>query len=179
MSQTVDLAAPAPPATVLAAPGQPIQLIDGATVRLRYSMASLRVIEARFGSIAGIQSEIKAAQDAMKDAQENGTQGAQGRVFTILSDAIAAGLLHVRVLDPDTGRMVRLGASTELVMEQLDPGQLQPYLDAFGTALAEAFGTTGEAVGAALTAAATPSHGPFGTTSPPSPAGAPIGSSGA
>lgn len=171
---------PPPVATVLANAGQPIRLIDGAQVNLRYSMASLRQLESRFGSIAGIQVELKAAQQALQSAAKDDLAGARGAVFTILSDAVAAGLLHVRVQHPDTGQRVRLGTDVDLVMEQLDPGQLQPMLDAFATALSEAFGTVGKEAGATMQQAAQSlSPGESGTTLPSSSADDLTGSSGA
>ena len=195
MTQPLDLFAPpgrttpppVPDSTTIAAPGHPIALIDGATVHLRYSMASLRMIEDLFGSLVGVQDRLQEASEALQVTVPEGAteqqaaaarrEQAKGKVFTILSDAIAAGLLHVRVVHPDTGQRVRLGTDRDLVMEQLDPGQLQPYLQAFAAALTQAFGGEGKATGEAMAAAVSP--GDSGTTWAPSSGDAPNGSSGA
>jgi hypothetical protein len=180
--QLVDETTPAtPPETVveqIAASGYPITLMSGQTVALRYSMLSLRRLEARFGSLVGISAELNKAQAAMNDAQQNDTLGASGPVFTILSDAVACGLVDVRVIHPDTGQRVRLGDDVELLMEQLDPSQLQQYLDAFARALGQAFGSLGKEIAANLQTAASSSLGDTGTTSQPSSQDAPMNSSG-
>lgn len=171
-------ALPEPVAETIAADGYPITLGNSQTVTLRYTMLSLRALERRFGSLVGLSAEINQAQRAMKDAQENDTVGAQGPVFTILSDAIACGLLHVIVRDPLSGNNVRLGTSTDLLMGLLNPAQLQHYLDAFAKALGQAFGSMGKDIAAQLAAAASSSHGEAGTTSQQSSAGDQISSSG-
>lgn len=190
-AQPLELVDPSAPTTptpqpetvveTIAADGYPISLLSGQNVKLRYSMLSLRRLEARFGSLVGISAELNAAQTAMKDAQDNDALGMRGPVFTILSDAIACGLVHVKLRDPETQRIVRLGDATELLMEQLDPGQLQPYLDAFARALGQSFGTLGKEIAAQLqTAANQPSSlGDTGTTSPQSSQDAPTENSGA
>ena len=166
-------------ADVLAARGRPIRLLDGTEVRLRYSMASLRELERRFGSLKGISTEINAAKAAM----ESDELGASGPLFSILSDALRAGLLHVKrddVDDDDRPIRYRLGADRDRADELLDPAQLQPYMEAFAGALQEAFGElAGEAGRTALEAAqGLSSPGASGTTSAPSSADGPIASSG-
>lgn len=168
---------PPSPSDTLAAPGYPIRLIDGAEVSLRYSMASLRRLEARFGSLRGIEVQMKSAAEVLRATDDESALSNRGNIMTVLSDAIAPGLLHCRVVHPDTGATVRLGADTELVMEQLDPGQLQAYTDAFAAALTQAFGAEGKDVGASVQAT-TLSPGPSGTTPPVSSPAAPIDSSG-
>lgn len=171
-----------PPETVveqLAADGYPITLSSGQTVRVRYSMLSLRRLEARFGSLVGISAELNTAQAAMKEAQEHDTVGMQGPIFTILSDAIACGLVDTRVVHPDTGRTIKLGDDSDLLMSQLDPSRLQEYLDAFARALAQAFGTLGKEIAASMQAATSSSLGGTGSTSAPSSPGAQMPSSGA
>ena len=176
---------------VLAARGCPIILMDGSTVRLRYSMASLRELEARFGSLKGISIEINAAKRAMDDPSESidasssdpsslPTTAASAPLFSILSDALRAGLLHERRVDQYTGERYRLGADAERCDELLDPGQLQSYMEAFAAALQQAFGDlAGEAGRTAVEAAQRlSSPGASGTTSAPSSADAPTGSFG-
>lgn len=160
----------------LAAPGEPIRLMSGHTVPLRFSMASLRVIEQRFGSLRGVETAMKAASDQLKEgATPDGGEG----IMTVLSDAIAAGLLHVKVKHPDTGATVRLGQHADVVMHELDPSQLQQYTDAFAKALGQAFGTTGKAPGETAQTPVEPSPGPTGITPQPSSPDAQIDSSGA
>lgn len=160
----------------LAAQGQPIRLMSGHIVPLRFSMASLRVIEQRFGSLRGVETAMKSASDQLKEGAESTTSDG---IMTVLSDAIAAGLLHVKVRHPDTGATIRLGQHADVVMHELDPGQLQEYTDAFAKALSQAFGTTGKASGETPPTPVGPSPGPTGITPQPSSPGAQIDSSGA
>jgi hypothetical protein len=163
---------------VLAALGKPITLADGSTVHVRYSMASLRVLEQRFGSLKGISAELNEAQRVLQSDSGVGS----GPIFSILSDALCAGLIHETRTDvDDDGRPVRykLGKDRDRAEELLDPARLQEYLDAFASALQEAFGDLGgEAGRAALEAAQLSYPGASGSTSPPSSAAAPIDSSG-
>lgn len=200
-------AAPAPPpqaAEVLAAEGTTITLAGDRRVQLRYTMGSLRLLEARFGSLQGLDREISTAAngrpcpahaepephpDAPGLTRRSPGHGQaepacdecvpQGAVFTALSDAIAPGLLHERVVHPDTGQQVRLGKDPDLVAEQLDPGRLQEYMDAWARAFSQAMANLGGRGNAAGAAQAAPSPGLTGTTPPPSPSAAPTGSSGA
>jgi hypothetical protein len=169
-----------PPQTVveqLAQSGHPITLLSGQRVSLRYSMLSLRRLEHRFGSLGGISAELKAAQEGAQRAAD-GEVGVSSPVFTILTDTLAPGLLHVKVRD-DAQRVMRLGECGDALMEQLDPARLQQYVEAFATALSQAFGTQGEAVAKAALEAAAGSLGDSGTTSQPSSPDDQTGSSGA
>ncbi len=165
---------------VIASLGKPITLVDGSTVRLRYSLASLRVLEERFGSLRGIKTEIDAAKTGLSP---DAPAGAKGPLFTILSDALLAGLVHVTREDvDDDGRRVRfkLGRDRDRAEELLDPAQLQAYMEAFADALQESFGDLAGGVGEAAIQAAQPSSlGESGTTSGPSSPAAPTVSSGA
>jgi hypothetical protein len=173
---------PAPVADVIAGAGTPITLATGAPVELRYTFQSLRAMESRFGSIVGVAPQIKQAAAALKDAKadldSDSTEYAarQAALFTVLSDVLAQGLLHVRVRHPDTGLVVRLGEATDVLFEQLDPARLTEYVNAFGVALGMAFGDVGKAEGATQTPAF---PGTTGTTSGPSSSGEATGSSGA
>lgn len=182
VDETTPAAPTPPPETVvetISADGYPIRLLSGQSVNVRYSMLSLRRLEARFGSLVGISAELNSAQREMDEAKDKDKLDARGPVFTILSDAIACGLVHVKLRDPDTQRVVRLGDATDLLMEQLDPGQLQPYLDSFAKALGQAFGTLGKEIAAQLQTAAEPSLGGTGTSSASSSLDDPTGTSGA
>lgn len=151
---------PAPERAVIANAGARVPLIDGEVVTLRYSMASLAMLEARFGSIKGISDEINKAQRAL----QSGDEGARGPIFTIVSDVIIPGLLHITVQHPERGTPVRLGRDRELAMEMLDPTQLQTYLDGFAGAFETAFGSVGKEQGPVATST-DPSLGQSGTTS--------------
>ena len=171
-------------ADVLAAQGLQVQLIDGSTVSLRYSMRSIAALEARFGSLMGIQTEVQAAARALEAAKSGGTPEGGGAIFTVLCDAIAPGLLHERVTHPDTGAVVRLGTDVVLVQELLDPARLSEYLSAFSAAFSQAFGADAEAQAGGATppaqgATVPPSPGLTGTTSPSSSAADQTTSSGA
>lgn len=196
-------------------PAGTITLVDGTTHTLRYSMDSIAALEDRFGSMQGIMVEVAAAQAAMaaetaqraEAAEHPGlaaqlpTKGARAPMMTIMSDAIAAGLRHVRVPDPDwdpaayagmvlqPGQimprppMVRLGKSPELVREMLDGARLSEYMGAFAAAFGAAFGAllppgVQDAPRAEGNAQLAPSPGGPGGTPPPSSAGGPPAGSG-
>ena len=110
-------APPAPPPTVapadaLAAEGTTITLADGRQVNLRYTMGSLRLLEARFGSLQGMQRVMDDASNGAPCAahrdplptEDGRTRKTPGHgqaepscrtceqpsgLFTALSDAIA------------------------------------------------------------------------------------------
>lgn len=129
-------------AGVIAAEGVPIVLLlPGPTeVRLRYSMASLRALEDRYGSLVRMSTALEGfAPKPGEDAQPG-----DAAIFGPIIDMITPGLLHVRTTDPDTGQPVRLGKRPDLVGEALDPGRLTEYLEALGAAIKEAFGVLGE-----------------------------------
>lgn len=171
------------PADVIAADGTKITLADGRVVELRYTIGSLRLLEARFGSLAGMQRAIDVASNGRPCAAHRVGESPQpdpecdsctqqGSIFTVLADAIAPGLLHERVVHPDTGQHVRLGKDAELCAEQLDPGQIGPYMTAWASAFQQAVASLGN--GAAAVSAATPTspyRGQSGTTQPQSPSG--------
>lgn len=164
---------PVTEADAIANDGTTVHLYDGTAVQLRYTMASLRALEARYGSI----EDTAKAFDALLDGDSE-----LGAIFTDLTDLIAPGLLHVRITDPDTGRIVKLGADLDLCAENLDVGRLAEYLTAVSRCLRQAFFALDSGSGKAdptepPSTAATP--GPTGTTSPPSPSGDPTRRSGA
>jgi hypothetical protein len=193
------------PADALAAEGTTITLANGAQVKLRYTMGSLRLLEARFGSLQGMQRVMDDASNGgpceahrtpppaepgqqvrktpghgQADPECKACEQPEG-LFTALSDAIAPGLLHERVTHPDTGQTVRLGKDADLVAEHLIPGELQAYMSAWAAAFNEAMAALagrGNAPGVPAPASA-PSLGLSGTTQPPPSFTDPIGSSGA
>lgn len=141
----------AAPSAPITAAGIPITLADGSVVRLRYSMASLRALEADFGNVARIMSDVKGASSALAAsfAVAQGTASAKDReldatysgpsVFDVLVRALGPGLLDARAVHPRTGEEVWLGEHEDAVERLLDIGRLQEYLNAFGRAFNEAF----------------------------------------
>lgn len=195
------LGAPVHPADALAAEGASITLTDR-VVQLRYTMGSLRLLEARFGSLQGLDREVQLAANGVPcpahaepnppDAEHpvrwrspgHGQAAADctdctppGALFTVLSDCIAPGLLHERMVHPDTGQQVRLGKYPELVAELMEPHRLQEYMTSWAYAFQQAMANmAGRGNGASPGQADSP--GAPGTTPPPSFSGAPTPPSG-
>lgn len=173
---------PVPEVEVLSAAGTTVVLRDPTTgdaleAELVYTMLSLRQLEARFGSLAGVTDALPKPPPPGEAAPEVGDN--MGPVFTTISDALAPGLQHVRVTNPDTQQRVRLGKDPELCAEWLDPGRIQEYVQAFSGALSKAFGALMRPGPTAPGSGLTPhSPGPSGSTSAPSPSAAPPSSSG-
>lgn len=151
---SIDTAAPQPsPAQAIAAKGTPITLLDGTTVRLRYSMASLAQLEERFGSMVAISNHVEdnvAALNAQNALARGATPTEQlqtlaskgtGAIFTAIADVIVPGLIDAAAVDPRTGQPVWLGEQHDVAMRLLDPSQLGVYIEAFRTSFVEAFGT--------------------------------------
>lgn len=174
---------PAPQAAALAAKGHPVTLADGTTVQLRYTMAGLLELEADFGNVARIMTEITAAAAALEasfavaegratDAEkELDTSYAGSSVFAILVRALRPGLLDAEAIDPRSGEAVYVGEQDErTVARLLDPSRLQEYLTAFGRSFNEAFyaGDAPTAGGGVSTPRGTPGRGRGGSggTSP-------------
>jgi hypothetical protein len=102
--------------------GQPITLIDGRVVRLRFGAKALRYLEKTYGSLAAFQEE------AMK--------GAAGKAASATFDALIAGLMHERLGTPDE------------VEDLLDEERLTTeYADAFSRSWGEALPPEGKAQG--------------------------------
>lgn len=173
-------------AQALQAKGHPITLLDGTTVRLRYSMASLVELETRFGSLAGIMSAVQDAANVL-DAQEKigagtGTDehralvaAAAGRpsVFGVIADVILPGLADETATHPRTRQPFYLGDDRTGALRLLDPGLLRTYLEVFAESFRESMHLAGDAPGEAVPAVPAPpapmlvpSHGPSGTTPP-------------
>jgi hypothetical protein len=173
-------------AAVLAGEGTSITLLDGSTVELRYSFASLRLLEQRFGSLTGLQRQVHLAGNG-KPCEAHAIEGKaqpdcdectpQGAVFSVLADAIIPGLLDARVRHPDTGATIRLGKHPDVCDELLDPGELGPYMKAWAASFGKAMTNLGN-LAAAGDAALSDSPGLSGTTQPPSSSGAQTEASG-
>lgn len=139
------------------AQGEAIELADGQTAHLRYSMASMGYLEDKFGSITAMQAVM-----AKADAEGNPT----GAVFTAIGHLIYAGLIHLKVSEPE-------------LLEALDPSRLSEYVDAAMAAFNRAMPQgeeSGEAEGEPKTIG---SPGPTSSTSPRSVMAVPSASSGA
>jgi hypothetical protein len=121
----------------LLAEGNSIVLTDGTTVNLRYAFRSLALLEARFGSVAGIQAAINAS----------GESAAFGPIAQIIgAGAVGPGGYepHIREYQDAKGaRHVqdivyrRRGDGVDLA-DLLDPGRLGEYSAAFTAALSKA-----------------------------------------
>lgn len=122
--------------------GKTITLDDGTLVRLRYSMRSLALMEAQFGSVAGIQGAIDSS--------------GKGAAFGPLIELIGPGTIgrggfepHVREhVDAKGKRTIsaityRRKADGAELGELMDPGRLGEYASAMGTAISEAIKSTG------------------------------------
>lgn len=127
----------------LAAEGGSIDLTDGTTVQLRYSFRALALLEARFGSIAAVQTAI----------DETGAGAAFGPLVQILG----AGCLgkggfepHFRERQDVKGDRTMIGdvvyrrrTDGADLAEMLHPGHLRDYVLAFTTALRAALTSPG------------------------------------
>lgn len=146
------MTAPAVDAEALAGLGVPITLADGTTVRLRYSMASLVMLEKDFGNVARIISTVQGAaaalgasfavaQGSATDEDRHTAETYDGpSVFSVVVRVMTPGLLDARGVDPRDGQEVWLGEDEAVVARALDPSRLQEYMNAFGQAFNQAFG---------------------------------------
>ncbi len=138
----------------LLAEGEPLELLDGSTVRVRFGMRSLLELERRFGGLAAVQSSI--------------SQDGTGAMIEPSFQLLACGLLH----EHD-----RNGAplTAERLADLLHPNDFQRAVETAAKAMGEAFPTPAQD-GPGKAAVGSP--GPSGTTPAPSPSGAAPTSSG-
>lgn len=139
-------------AAAIAARGVPIPIATGETVRLRYSMLSIELLEQRFGDLSGIIDHVEGAAAAML-AKERARAGTpidgddelltkhDGAIFTELTAVLLPGLIDERATDPRTGELVWLEQRPDVAKRVLEVGYLKEYLEAFRTAFAQAFDT--------------------------------------
>ena len=145
--------------------GTTIVLDDGTLIPLRYSMRSLALMEAQFGSVIAIQGAIN-------------TTGT-GAAFGPLIELIGPGCIgrggfepHIREhIDAKGVRSIssityRRKADGSELGELMDPGRLGEYATAMGIALNEAIQSTGNDGGPTGTVT---SPGPISSTSPSEP----------
>jgi len=150
----------------IAAQGVTIPTTKG-DLRLVYGMRALRSMEAKYGSVLGMQEKMQELLDTF-------TKG-DGKVaaFGPLCDIITPGLLH-------------LGYTEDQAVDLLVPRHTKVYAEAMAAAMREAFpdgddtapGSTGNDA-AQVPAPAAGSPGPSGTTSQPAATDAQTPSSGA
>lgn len=141
---------------------QPVTLLNGRTVTLRYGFRSMRRLEQMFGSLG----EMARQQQA----------GGDGTMYEATAKMLACGMLHEH-----DGEGAPL--TVDRLDDLLDPAKIDVYLEAATAALALAFPAEAEEVvaqgpPAGDVAAATDSPGAPGTTPPPSSSDAPTPSSG-
>lgn len=185
-------------AEALRARGIPITLATGETVRLRYSMDALEQLEADFGNIGNVLTEMKGAEQSLGDSlavaagdatpeQQQRHQQAQGKVsslFGIIRRALLPGLADATATHPRTLEPFMLEDDKRAAAQLLDASRLHEYVDAFSQAFSQAFyagGSTPPVAPAPTTPGPGPalSHGSTGGMSAPSSGTAPMPSSGA
>ncbi|WNI15577.1 hypothetical protein [Actinacidiphila sp. ITFR-21] len=163
-------APPTAPGLALAGDGLTISLTDGSVVRIRYSMRSLALLEAKFGSVQAIQTAMDAtgagaAFGPIIDLVGPGTIGAGGFEPHIREHLDAKG---TRTISSVTYR--RKSDGVELG-ELLSPALITEYVTAMATGITEGLGG-GQGNDNAPTAGATEtvlSPGLTSTTSPSAP----------
>lgn len=153
----------------LAAHGGSIDLTDGTTVHLRYSFRALALLEARFGSIAAVQTAI----------DETGNGAAYGPLVQIIGAAcLGPGGFEPHIREHVDTKGVRSMAGDIVYRRRTDgadladllhPGRLADYVKAFAAALRAALASPGnDSRPAVETVPATLLNSP-GTTSSTSP----------
>lgn len=155
----------------LLAEGGSVTLTDGTAVPLRYSFRALALLEARFGSVAAVQSAIDST--------------GQGAAFGPLAQIVGAAMVgpggfepHIREYQDAKGKrhiqdiVYRRRTDGANLEDLLDPGRLGDYTDAFTAALGKALETRGNGAVPATTTVVpgleiqTPIPGASSTTSP-------------
>jgi hypothetical protein len=148
----------------LLAEGGTIHLTDGTDVPLRYSFRALALLEARFGSIAAVQSAI----------DSTGKGAAFGPLMQILgAGAVGPGGFepHIREFQDAKGErrvqdiVYRRRTDGTDLSDLLDPGRLSEYVNAFTAALSKALKSR-SAEGNDATTATEPSLGQSAGISP-------------
>ncbi|MFE0329074.1 hypothetical protein ACFW08_20275 [Streptomyces sp. NPDC058960] len=155
----------------LLAEGGAITLTDGTEVPLRYSFRALALLEAKFGSVAAVQTAIDST--------------GQGAAFGPLAQIIGAGMVGPGGFEPQIREHVdangkrtiasivyRRRTDGENLEDLLDPGRLDEYTKAFTAALGKALENRGNGATPAAVETVTPgletspSLGMSSTTSP-------------
>jgi hypothetical protein len=144
--------------------GHPIPLRDGTSPELMFTFRSLALLEARFGSVQGIQDAVD--------------QTGNGAAFGPILDLIGAGLVsagftpHVRHRQDASGHrtveeiLYRRSSDGRELGDLMTPANIATYTESMQGAFAACFGTgQGNDAGPAL---ADPSPGPTSSTSAPS-----------
>lgn len=129
--------------------GEPIELLSGRVVSVKYGMRSLMELERRFGGLGKVQSSIS-------------TDGSGASIEPTLQ-LVSAGLLHEH---GENGAPL----TVEQLADELDPAKLQEYVAAAGRALTRAFPqqpVVADAADVPQQAASTGSPSTPGTTSAP------------
>lgn len=142
------MASPNIPASVLAARGKPIKLIDDRVVHVVFTFSSVMRLEDDFGSIAAALSAVEQVES--------------GKAFGSIADILAAGLEH-----ESTDDGARL-SNVDVLRYLLDSTELHNYSEQLGAAFEAAFPTPEKSGGddADPTKGADSSLGQSGTTSP-------------
>jgi hypothetical protein len=152
----------------LLADGGTVDLVDGTSVQLRYSMRALALLEARYGSVAAVQTAIDST--------------GQGAAFGPIIQLVGAGAIgpggfepHYREHQDAKGERKISGDITFRrrtdgadLADLMHPGRLTQYVDAFNAAFSKALESLGndEATPGGIAAVETVSPGLSSSTSP-------------
>jgi hypothetical protein len=127
----------------LLADGGTVDLVDGTSVQLRYSMRALALLEARYGSVAAVQGAI--------DSTGNGA--AFGPIIQLVgAGAVGPGGFepHFREHQDAKGErkisgdiVFRRRTDGADLADLLHPGRLSQYVDAFNAAFSKALESLG------------------------------------
>ncbi|PWI08326.1 hypothetical protein DIZ27_23085 [Streptomyces sp. NWU339] len=127
----------------LLADGGTVDLADGTSVQLRYSMRALALLEARYGSVAAVQSAIDST--------------GKGAAFGPIIQLVGAGAVGPGGFEPHyrehqdakgerkiSGDIVfRRRTDGADIADLLHPGRLSQYVDAFNAAFSKALESLG------------------------------------
>lgn len=143
------------PGLELMADGRTITLLDGSVVGVRYSMRSLALLEARFGSVMAIQTALDAS----------GKSAAFGPVI----DLIGPGCIGAGGFEPHVREVIGTNGKREIATilyrrkrdgmelgELLGPDRLTEYVTAMAVGISAALGAGGQGNDATPAPAAPP-----------------------
>lgn len=117
----------ATPAAVISAQGAALVGRGGRVAHVRFGFDALVLIEEFFGSLAAMQQALES--------------GESGPVFTNIARSIHTGLAHEFAWGGGSAERPYDGPGWRELLEFLEPGRVNEYSAAVGTALVESFGS--------------------------------------